>query len=264
MAQPPETGRRERLPERPTISSEERRRVVRAALLRPINVLMLVVGAFATVFSWWFLPLTIGTYALLVLLASRDPLFERQVLGSRDLPATPQPPREVSPERRARWLPRGETRRIVEDALETCRAVIAAIEQSDEVTREVLGDAIPKLHATADRLVEVAHRREKAAEAITEIQASTNTGGVRPTYKRELESELRTADEEISETVNRLADLRARTAQATIADDPENRAAAAELTYSLDEMNLRLEALQDTNSPRNEPPEPPPSPSSGQ
>lgn len=258
MKQPPDTGRRERLPERPTLSPEDRRRVAQAALLRPVNVLILVVGAFATIFfSWWLLPLTFVTYALLVFLASRDPFFERQVLGNGDLPTTSPSPREVPPERRARWLPRGETRRKVEDALGTCHAVIAAIEKSDDVARAVLGDAIPKLHATADRLVEVAHKREKAAAAIAEIQTSTNTSGIRTNHIKELKNEIRSADGEIWETANKLANLRVTVVQTTIADAPESRAAAAELSHSLDELNLRLEALKDTISPRNEPPESP-------
>ena len=52
---------------------------------------------------------------------------------------------DVSPERRARWLPRGETRERVEAALVVYRKVVVAIEESDEVTRAVLDDAVPKL-----------------------------------------------------------------------------------------------------------------------
>ena len=57
--------------------------MLRAAALRPINVTMLVIGAgvFATTLAWWLLPLTIVTYASLVFLAARDPIFQRKVLG---------------------------------------------------------------------------------------------------------------------------------------------------------------------------------------
>src|SRR5215211_2679013 len=57
--------------------------MLRAAALRPINVTMLVIGAgaFATTMAWWLLPLTILTYASLVFLAARDPIFQRKVLG---------------------------------------------------------------------------------------------------------------------------------------------------------------------------------------
>src|SRR5919199_4354481 len=64
------------------LSAEERRRVARAAALRPINVLMLVIGAgiFATTLAWWIPPLTLVTYAVLFLLSVRDPVFGHRVL----------------------------------------------------------------------------------------------------------------------------------------------------------------------------------------
>ena len=131
--------------------------MLRAAALRPINVTMLVIGAgvFATTLVWWLLPLTIVTYASLVFLAARDPIFQRKVLGGGEVPKTSPNAVEssdVSPERRARWLPRGETRQKVEAALDVYRKVVAAIETSDDVTRTVLDDVVPRLHAAADRL----------------------------------------------------------------------------------------------------------------
>src|SRR5919112_6666504 len=64
-------------PERTPLSSAERGRVVRAAALRPLNVVVLAIGAgiFATTLAWWMVPLTLVTYALLVFFASRDPLL---------------------------------------------------------------------------------------------------------------------------------------------------------------------------------------------
>ena len=122
------------------------------------------------------LPLTLATYASLVFLAARDPIFQRKVLGGSEVPATSPTAvqsRDVSPERRARWLPRGETRQKVEAALEVYRKVVAAIEDSDDVTRAVLDDAVPRLHAAADRLVDVAEGREKAAEVARELGQNT-------------------------------------------------------------------------------------------
>src|SRR3712207_1713927 len=156
------------------ISSGERRRIVRAAALRPINILMLVIGAgaFATTLAWWIPPLTLVTYSLLVLLSARDPTFRHRVLhgsegSARGLSAGD---RDISPERRARWLPRGETREKVEAALVVYRKVVAAVEESDDVTRGVLEDAVPRLHAAANRLVDVAQGRERAAEAIHDLK----------------------------------------------------------------------------------------------
>ena len=64
--------------------------MLRAAALRPINVTMLVIGAgaFAITLAWWLPPLTILTYASLVFLAARDPIFQRKVLRGGEVPKT--------------------------------------------------------------------------------------------------------------------------------------------------------------------------------
>jgi hypothetical protein len=238
------------------LSPEERRRITRAAALRPINVLILFIGAgiIATTLAWWMAPLTLVTYALLVLLSARDPVFGHRVLHGSEGAARSSlggaGGRAVSPERRARWLPRGETREKVEAALVIYRKVVAAIEGSDEVTRAVLGDAVSKLHDTASRLVDVAQGREKAAEAIRDLRQHTGvpTGSIaREESLRGLEDKLRAADAEISETFDKLLTLRARVARVSIEGGGSDQAAA--LNASLDELNARLEALSDTMSP---------------
>jgi len=235
------------------LSPEERRRITWAAALRPINVLMLVIGAgiFATTLAWWIPPLTLLTYALLVFLSARDPVFGHRVLHGNDgavrsLGAAGE--QNVSPERRARWLPRGETREKVESALVVYRKVIAAVEESDDVTRSVLGDAVSKLHATADRLVDVAQAREKATEAIRDLRQHTGTtSNAREESLRGLEDKIRAADAEISETFDKLLTLRARVARVSIEGGGSDQVVA--LNASLDELNARLEALTDTMSP---------------
>ena len=236
------------------ISSEERSRIVRAAALRPINVLMLVIGAgiFATTLAWWIPPLTLVTYTLLVLLSARDPIFGHHVLHGSEEPVRglSAGDRDVSPERRARWLPRGETREKVEAALVVYRKVVAAVEESDDVTRGVLDDAVPKLHAAANRLVDVAQGRERAAEAIHDLRQ--NTGASAGSNTREenlgaLEDRMRAADAEISETFEKLLTLRARVARISIEGGASDQATA--LNASLQELNARLEALSETMSP---------------
>jgi hypothetical protein len=235
--------------------------MLRAAALRPINVTMLVIGAvaFATTLAWWLLPLTIATYASLVFLAARDPIFQRKVLRggevSKTLPNGVVESSDVSPERRARWLPRGETRQKVEAALDVYRKVIAAIETSDDVTRAVLDDVVPRLHAAADRLVDVAQGRERAAEVARDL--SRDTGSAAPTTARqenlrELENRISAADAEISDTYQELLDLRAKVVRISI--DSENPARANDLNASLDGLNARLEALSELMTPKGEPP----------
>ncbi len=218
-----------------------------AAALRPVNLIILVVGAgvFVTTLAWWMLPLTLVTYASLVFLATRDPIFQRKVLGGEELPeASPASVEsaDVSPERRARWLPRGETRQKVEAALEVYRKVVAAIETSDDVTRTVLEDAIPRLHAAADRLVDVAQGRERAAEVVRNLDQDTGSTARRENL-RELENRIDAADAEISTTFQELLDLRAKVVRISI--DSENPARAYDLNASLDGLNARLDALSE-------------------
>jgi hypothetical protein len=235
------------------ISSQERQRVLRAAALRPINVLMLVIGAgiFVTTLAWWIPPLTLVTYAALVFFSARDPVFGQRVLrggAARSLGAAG----DVSPERRARWLPRGEIREKVEAALVVYRKVVAAIEESDDVTRAVLEDAVPKLHAAANRLVDVAQGRERAAEALRELRQHTGPGsGARAEDLRRLEDTLHAADAEISDTFEKLLTLRARVVRVSI--EGGGSAQATAFNASLDELNTRLEALGDTMSPPESP-----------
>ena len=239
------------------LSSEERRRMVRAAALRPINVLMLAIGTvgFALTLAWWIPPLTLITYVLLVLLAARDPLFQRRVLQGGGRPARAPDAaesRDVSPERRARWLPRGETRQKVEATLVVYRKVLTAIEESDDVTRAVLDDAIPKLHAAANRLVDVAQARETAAEVIQDLHRNTGAStepSTREENRPELEEKIRAADAEISDTFDKFLALRAKVVRVSIESGDPTRAGA--LNASLDELNARLEALSETMSPPN-------------
>lgn len=250
------------------LSPAERRRVVSAALLRPVNLLMLVVGGviFATTLTasslaWVILFLTLLTYASLATLAAKDPVFKRRVLQGRDAAppgATPRKTPDISPERRAHWLPRGETREKVEDALANYRKVVTTIEQANEVTRAVLSDSVPKLHAAADRLVDVAHKKEKAAEAIRNLRSSAEFSGSDEGRKREiqgLENEIQAADTEISRMSERFLELRARIVRISIEDGSEARASAAELDFSLDSLNARLDALGETLSPPDQSPE---------
>jgi hypothetical protein len=232
--------------------------MLRAAALRPINVIMLVFGAgiFVTTLAWWWLPLTLATYASLVFLAARDPIFRRKVLGGDPVPkASPNAVEgsDVSPERRARWLPRGETRQKVEAALDVYRKVVAAIETSDDVTRAVLEDVVPRLHAAADRLVEVARGREKAAEVAQDLRkdmASAAPTSARQENLRDLENRINAADTEIAGTYQELQDLRAKVVRISI--DSENPARANDLNASLDGLNTRLEALGELMTPQEE------------
>jgi hypothetical protein len=229
--------------------------MLRAAAFRPINVMVLVIGVVIAVITttWWLLPVTLATYASLLFLAARDPIFRRKVLGAEVAPAASRTATrsrdDVSPERRARWLPRGQTRQRVESALEVYRKVVAAIEDSDDVTRAVLDDAVPRLHAAANRLVDVAEGREKAAEVAHELEgAEASPGTARQENLHELEERIRVADAEISGTSEELLDLRAKVVKISI--DTNNPTRARDLNASLDGLNARLEALSELMSPK--------------
>ena len=232
--------------------------MTRAAASRPLNLLVLVIGAvvFAATLAWLLIPLTLATYAILTFLAARDPFFQRRILQRSD---GSLPPSElanmfdVSPERRARWLPRGETRQKVEAALVVYRKVVAAVEQSDDVTRAVLEDSVPRLHVAADRLVDVAHGKEKVAEAACDLRkdasASANT---RSEHLRELEGRIRAADAEISDTFEAFLSLRAKVVRVSI--DSANSTQTDDLKASLDDLNARLESLSEVMLPQGDTP----------
>lgn len=222
--------------------------MARAAALRPLNVVVLVIGVvfFAATLAWWALPLTLATYAALVALGTGNPILQQRVLGREEPEALGT--RDLSPERRARWLPRGETREKVEAALVEYRKVVAAIEASDDVTRAVLDDTVPRLHAAVNRLVDVALQREKAAETVGDLRGKPGSGnGSRSDNLQTLEERIDEADAEISATGEELLDLRAKVVRVSI--DADNAQRANDLNASLDELNARLEALGDINSP---------------
>ena len=248
------------------LSPEERGRMLRAAALRPLNVVILVIGAgifvttvSVTALAWLLLSLALVTYASLVFLSARDPLFQRKILGEDAAQATWRNlVEDISPERRARWLPRGETRQKVEAALDVYRKVVAAIEDSDDVTREVLHDVLPRLHAAADRLVDVARGREKAAETVRDLRRENGSSAgtaARQEDLRKLEERIDAADAEISDTFEELLDLRAKVVRISI--DSENSARAKDLNASLDSLNARLEALSEVMGPQGELPREP-------
>jgi hypothetical protein len=240
------------------LSPEDRQRVRRAAFLRPMNLLVVVIGGvwFALTLVWWAIPLTFVTYAALVLLATRNPLFQDYVLNGREgrpeLRSEALKERDVSPERRARWLPRGETRQKVEAALEVHRRTMLAIQESGDVAQAILDDAVPKLDGVAERLVDIAHKREKVASAIRDLRSRSGTPqrqGRDAELAEELENELRTADAEISGIFEKLLTFRARIVRVSVESGGAAQEAAARLNADLDEMNLRLDALRSMMSP---------------
>ncbi len=221
---------------------------MRAAALRPLNLVVLVIGLvfFVATLAWWAPPLTLATYAALVFLGARDPFLQSRVLGRKE-PAVRQP-RDLSPERRARWLPRGEIRERVDAALAEYRKVVAAVEAADDVTRAVLEDTVPRLHAAADRLVDVALERERAAQTVRELRAKSGPeAGARDEDLRQLERRIQGADGDISVTSSQFQDLRAKVVRISI--DADNAQRVAALNASLDDLNARLDALDDLASP---------------
>src|ERR687886_38459 len=240
------------------LSPAARRRVMRAAFLRPWGLLVVAIGLvfFATTLVWWVVPLTLATYAALVFLAARDPLFKSRTLERWESQSRTQlgssTDRDISPERRARWLPRGETRRKVEATLEIYQRTVAAIEESGDVAQAVLDDTIPKLHRIAERLVDIAEKREKAAGAIRELgspYASPRQREGRDVDLAELKEEIRAADVEISHILTKLSTLQIRIVRVSVQSGGKVRDAAADVNTDLDEMNLRLDALRSTMPP---------------
>ena len=246
-------------PERsPELSPESRRRVTRAALLRPMALLMVLIGAFcfAATLVWWVVPLTLATYASLVFLAVRDPVFQIRVLGTgkEELRNTRGRGPRLSPEQRARRLPQAETRRKVEAALHAYGRLLVAVEESDEATRAALDDALPRMRQVPERLLDAAEATEKAAAGVQALRSRVASSGdeERASALASLVEKLRAADAEISGASDELLALRAKVVRASIEGGSAAAYRATELNESLDALNLRLEALCSTMSPPGE------------
>jgi hypothetical protein len=240
------------------LSPAARRRVMRVAFSRPWGLFVVVVGVvfFSVTLVWWIIPLTLAAYAALVFLAARDPLFRNKALEGWDSRPSAQlqssEDQVISPERRARWLPRGETRRKVEATLEIYQQALVAIEESGDVARAILDGTIPKLHRIAERLVDIAEKREQAAGAIRQLNAlytNPKERGDGDVTLIELKREIRAADAEISHILKKLSTLHIRVVGVSVERGGKVRDAAADLSTDLDEINLRLDALRSTMSP---------------
>ena len=238
------------------MTPESRRRMRRVALLRPMALLMVGIGAFFFVATreFWIVPLTLATYSALVLLAIGDPIFRNSVLGATQQgQGIPQAPQRLnsSPEQRARRLPRGETRLRVERALEAHARVLIAVEESDEARQAALDDALPKLRQVSERLLDVAEAREKAAAEAQTLRSRTARSGNERSSRAlaSLEEKLRDADEGLLATIpDELLALRAKVVRASIEDGDATAERATELDEALDALNRRLDALYSTLS----------------
>ena len=140
----------------------------------------------------------------------------------------------------------------MEATLEIYQRTMVAIEESGDVARTVLDDTIPKLRRIAERLVDIAEKREKAADAIRElgsIYTSPRQREGRDVDLGELKEEIRAADAEISHILKQLTILQIRLVRLSVESRGKVRDAAPNVSTDLDEMNLRLDALHSTVSP---------------
>ena len=211
---------------------QARQRVLRAALLRPWALLVLVIGTvfFATTLTWWALPLTLATYAALVALAVRDPTFRIQVLEGREKARAVARDRArmavgLTPQARARRLAQGDNRDRIEAALEARERVLVAIEGSDESTRNLFSGAAPELDRAAALLVDLAEAREHPPR------------DQNPDTPAAIDAELSGAPEVFQS-------LRAQVIRASIEGDDDARAIAGRFEESLNEFNRRLQELR--------------------
>ncbi len=240
------------------LSPEEQRRVTRAALLRPMHLLVAAIGIafFAMTLAWWVLPLTLVTYLALVYLAASAPLFKRRILEGRESLTGAAPVlsggEKASPEQRLRRLPNGETRTRVEAALAARDRALVAIENSGEAVRGLLQDAPPKLNLLLERLIDVAEKREQVAA--TAPHPDTAPDGLRRTARNaaseQKERELRTMDAQLSDAFEKISTLRPRVVRISTEVGNDAREAAGRLIADLDETLRHLDALLSGTSPR--------------
>ena len=102
--------------------------------------------------------------------------------------------------------------------------------------------------------MDVARGREKAAEAARDLRGDGGaSASTRSENLRELEDRIGAADAEISDTFEEFLSLRAKVVRVSI--DNANPTRADDLNASLDEINVRLEALSEIMSPQTDSPE---------
>jgi hypothetical protein len=227
-----------------------------------MSLLVVTIGAISFTFTltWWIILLTVVTYASVVFLDTRNPLFQSRVLEGRKshLNMRERFPvvRNLSTEQRTRRLQDEETRQKVEGALEAQRRAVVAIEESGGVTEALLSDAVPKLRLVVERLVEVAETREELAGAIRDLETSSGSperGEKRGAELTELKNKLRSTDESISEAFDMLSSLRARIVSLSTESGDAAQNAVTKLNGDLDTMCLGLSALHSTTFPAKHP-----------
>ena len=231
------------------LSPEEQRRVTRAALLRPLHLLVAAIGtAFtAMTLAWWVLPITLVTYFALVYLAARDPLFQRRILRGRESLSETSPAlsrgRKTSIQQRTRKLSDEEFRRKIEVALTDKDRTLVAIESSDEATRGLLHEAPPKLELLLERLVDVSEKREQIIRSVKPTSDGMQHEARNALSKQEEEEELQTIDAQLSNTFEKISALRPQVLRISTENDEAAGELVGGLITDLDEMLKHLEAL---------------------
>ena len=232
------------------LSPEEQRRVTRAALLRPLHLLVAAIGtAFtAMTLAWWVLPITLVTYFALVYLAARDPLFQRGILRGRESLSETSPAlsreEKTSIKQRIRKLSDEAVRRKIEVALTDKDRTLVAIESSDEATRGLLHEAPPKLELLLERLVDVSEKREQIIRSVKPTSdGMQHEARNAPPSKQEEEEELQTIDAQLSNTFEKISALRPQVLRISTENDEAAGELVGGLITDLDEMLKHLEAL---------------------
>lgn len=234
------------IPVREQLSPEEQRRVTRAALLRPLHLLVAAIGiAFsAMTLAWWVLPITLVTYLALVYLAARDPLFKRRILRGRESLSETSPTLSGGEKQRIRRLSDEEIRRKIEAALTDKDRTLVAIKNSDEATRGLLQDAPPKLKLLLERLIDVSEKREQVIARSVKLTSDGLKREARNSpSEQEEERELHTIDAQLSDTFKKISALRPRVLRISTESDEVAVQLAGGLIADLDEMLQHLEAL---------------------
>ncbi len=231
------------------LSPEEQRRVTRAALLRPLHLLVAAIGITFTAMTlaWWVLPITLVTYFALVYLAARDPLFQRRILRGRESLSETSPTlssgEKTSIKQRIRELSDEEIRRKIEVALTDKDRTLVVIESSDEATRGLLHEAPPKLELLLERLVDLSEKREQIIRSIKLTPDGLQHEARKAPSKQEGGRELQMIDAQLSDIFEKISALRPRVLRISTESDEAAVELAGGLIADLDEMLKHLKAL---------------------
>lgn len=159
----------------------QRKKVLKASLLKPTNVLVLATGILAGTFSGMLIPVGIVAYGVLCYLDLSSEGFLRQVLRSDECPGSAVFPRPLStlplPIDMSRKLETLELRKLQTNILATFQKITWLYEKIDDFTRELWGNILP-IQKLVERSNQLLYKAQNIQDYLSSEQVERIQHGV--------------------------------------------------------------------------------------